>query len=160
PNLLREFLLRIEKDKPPRSVIQSLESSFVDVVGYSRFEICGSKNAGNKTALILPDIATCGACLREIFDQTNRRYRYPFTNCTNCGPRFSIIEALSYDRANTSMRKFVMCAKCKREYDDPLDRRFHAQPNACPQCGPKLRLWNKNGAILLEGDGALLQAID
>src|SRR5262249_17982289 len=160
PNLLREFLLRIEKDKPPRSVIQSLESSFVDAVGYSRFEIGESKNAGDKMPLILPDIATCGDCLREIFDQTNRRYRYPFTNCTNCGPRFSIIEALSYDRANTSMRKFVMCAECKREYEEPLDRRFHAQPNACPQCGPQLRLCNENSATLSACDDALRQASD
>src|SRR5215831_11311559 len=148
PNLLREFLLRIEKDKPPRSVIQSLESSFVDAVGYSRIEICESKNAGDKTALILPDIATCGDCFREIFDQTNRRYRYPFTNCTNCGPRFSIIEALPYDRSNTSMRKFAMCEACEREYHDPLDRRFHAQPNACSKCGPHLEFWSKDGKAI------------
>src|SRR5205823_10075335 len=93
----------------------------------------------DKTAFILPDIATCVDCLREILDPNNRRFRYPFTNCTNCGPRFSIVEALPYDRSNTSMKKFVMCDECEREYHDPLNRRFHAQPNACPKCGPQDR---------------------
>ena len=97
---------------------------------------CESEERGDKTALILPDIATCVDCLREILDPNNRRFRYPFTNCTNCGPRFSIVEALPYDRSNMSMKKFVMCDECEQEYHDPLDRRFHAQPNACPKCGP------------------------
>ena len=83
-----------------------------------------------------PDIATCPDCLHDTFDPTNRRYLYPFTNCTNCGPRFSIIESLPYDRPNTTMKHFPMCPECRAEYEDPLDRRFHAQPNACPVCGP------------------------
>jgi hydrogenase maturation protein HypF len=137
---LEQFLLRIESGKPVRSFIQSLESSWLDAVGFKKFEIRQSETGGGKTALVLPDIATCPYCLREIFDPANRRYRYPFTNCTNCGPRFSIIEALPYDRANTSMKRFAMCPACQAEYDDPRNRRFHAQPNACPVCGPRLEL--------------------
>ena len=157
---LRKFLLRLERDKPPRAIVQSLEPSFLDAIGHGGFEIRESDNRGDKTALILPDIATCADCLREILDPTNRRFRYPFTNCTNCGPRFSIIEKLPYDRANTSMKKFAMCPECEREYHDPLDRRFHAQPNACPKCGPQLKLWDENGATISEQDNALRRAAD
>jgi hydrogenase maturation protein HypF len=139
--MLEQFLLRLEAEKPPHSFIQSLEASWLDAVGFKNFEIRESETGGDKTALILPDIATCPDCLRDIFDPANRRYRYPFTNCTHCGPRFSIIELLPYDRANTSMKSFTMCPKCQAEYDDPRDRRFHAQPNACPVCGPRLELW-------------------
>ena len=138
---LEKFLLRLETEKPPRSFIQSLEASWLDPVGYMAFEIRPSETGGSKTALVLPDIATCPDCLREIFDPQNRRHLYPFTNCTNCGPRFSIIESLPYDRANTSMKAFTMCPQCQAEYDDPRNRRFHAQPNACPVCGPRLELW-------------------
>jgi len=159
-NSVREFLFRIEKENPPRAVIQSLESSFVDVIGYTQFEICESEERGDKTVLILPDIAACADCLREVVDRKNRRFRYPFANCTNCGPRFSIIEGLPYDRANTSMKKFTMCRECEREYHDPLDRRFHAQPNACPKCGPQLELWNEDGAVLAERDDSLRYAAD
>jgi len=154
---LDAFLLRLEEEKPPRAIIYSLESSFLDPVGYREFEIRSSEDHGDKSALILPDIATCPDCLGEVLDPGNRRFRYPFTNCTNCGPRFSIIEELPYDRANTSMKKFTMCAECEREYRDPLDRRFHAQPNACPECGPQLELWDENGAIISEQDEALSQ---
>ena len=124
-DFVQQFLLRLEKEKPPRAVIQSLESSFRDPVGYERFEILYSEDAGEKTVLISPDIATCRDCVNETFDPKNRRFRYPFTNCTNCGPRFSIIESLPYDRAKTSMKKFTMCDECEREYHDPRDRRFH-----------------------------------
>jgi hydrogenase maturation protein HypF len=138
---LEQFLLRLEAEKPPRSFIQSLEASWLDPVGYMEFEIRPSETGGDRTALVLPDIATCPDCLREILDPNNRRYRYPFTNCTHCGPRFSIIDSLPYDRANTSMKAFTMCPQCRAEYDNPADRRFHAQPNACPVCGPQLELW-------------------
>ena len=145
---LEEFLLRLESEKPPRSSVQSLEASWLDPIGYTGFEIRESEAGGAKTALVLPDIATCPDCLGEIFDPLNRRYGYPFTNCTNCGPRFSIIESLPYDRANTSMKGFTMCPQCQAEYNDPLDRRFHAQPNACPICGPRLELWDRKGKPL------------
>jgi hydrogenase maturation protein HypF len=157
---LETFLLRIEREKPPRSFIQSLEFSFLDPKGYRNFEIKESEPSGKKEALILPDIATCRDCLEEIFDPQNRRFRYPFTNCTNCGPRFSIIEDLPYDRSNTTMKKFNMCGKCLSEYNDPLNRRFHAQPNACPNCGPHLELWNRKGKILASHDEALMQAVE
>jgi hydrogenase maturation protein HypF len=157
---LESFLLRIEPEKPPRSFIQSLESSFLDPKGFTRFEIRESDSAGEKTALVLPDIAVCPDCLNDISDPDNRRYRYPFTNCTNCGPRFSIIESLPYDRAGTTMKKFVMCSECAGEYENPLDRRFHAQPNACPQCGPHLELWDGEGKTLALRDQSLVAAVD
>lgn len=154
---LRQFLLRIEKEKPLRASIQSLESSLLDAVGYDQFKIAYSEQGGPKTVLVLPDIATCSDCLREILEPADRRYRYPFTNCTNCGPRFTIIEALPYDRSNTSMKRFEMCADCRREYSDPMDRRFHAQPLACPECGPHLELWNARGEMVAQGDDAMIQ---
>jgi hydrogenase maturation protein HypF len=159
-DILRQFLLRLEKEKPSRAVIQSLEYSFLDVVGYEGFEIGESDEFGPKTALILPDIATCADCLRDVLDPGDRRYCYPFTNCTNCGPRFSVIAALPYDRPNTSMKGFVMCPECEREYRDPHDRRFHAQPNACPRCGPQLELWDATGSVLSRADDALRQTAE
>ncbi len=135
---LAEFLERLPLEKPPRSIIHTLESTWLDLAGYDQFEIRHSDSQGAKTVLVLPDIATCEECLAEALDPADCRYRYPFTNCTNCGPRFTIIQALPYDRPNTTMRQFIMCPACQAEYDNPLDRRFHAQPNACPICGPKL----------------------
>ena len=156
--LLDQFVLRLQNEKPPRAFIQSFEFSFLDNVGYSSFEIKESDGAGSKTVLILPDIATCPECLAEILDPHNRRYLYPFTNCTNCGPRFSILESLPYDRPNTSMKRFKMCPDCQREYEDPNDRRFHAQPTACPVCGPSLELWNEEGETICGHRDALLGA--
>ncbi len=156
---LEIFFQRIKQEKPPHSIIQSIEPVFLDVIGYTKFEIRHSID-GDKTVAILPDLATCADCLREIFTPTNRRYRYPFTNCTNCGPRFSIVEALPYDRFNTTMKNFVMCDACQAEYEDKSDRRFHAQPNACPQCGPHLELWDRDGKILASGDSAVLMVVD
>ena len=157
---LDEFLRRVEHEKPPRSFIQSLESSFLDPLGFTGFEIRHSEETGVKTALVLPDMATCPDCLHDISDPANRRYQYPFTNCTNCGPRYSIIEALPYDRPNTSMKAFALCDDCRAEYENPLDRRFHAQPNACPKCGPHLELWDREGRVLATHHDALLQAAE
>ncbi len=136
-----EFLKRLQSEKPPLSSIQSMETTWLDAAGFNTFEIRASTAGGDKTALVMPDIATCPECRREIFDPKNRRFGYPFTNCTHCGPRFSLIESLPYDRANTAMKNFIMCPACQSEYDDPGDRRFHAQPNACPVCGPQLEFW-------------------
>jgi hydrogenase maturation protein HypF len=157
---LETFLLRLEKDKPAPSSIQSLETTFLDPVRYRKFEIRTSDINGDKVTLVLPDIATCRECLVEIHDPNDRRYRYPFTNCTNCGPRYSIIESLPYDRARTSMRSFEMCVSCRREYEDPRDRRFHAQPNACPACGPRLELWDGAGRLLTTRHEALAKAAE
>ena len=110
--------------------------------------------------MIVPDMATCTDCLREIRDPTNRRYHYPFTNCINCGPRFSVLQKLPYDRPHTSMRHFKLCEQCQAEYENPLDRRFHAQANACPVCGPYLELWDRNGTRLEPHDQALKMAGD
>lgn len=155
----REFLLRLEAERPPHCVIHGLEAVELDPVGQTGFTIRPSEESGEKTALVLPDIATCADCLREIFDPADRRYRYPFTNCTHCGPRYSILEALPYDRANTSMKGFALCPACRAEYEDPRHRRFHAQPNACPQCGPHLALWDAAGRELARRDEALAGAV-
>jgi len=152
------FLLRIEAEKPPRSIIQSLEGAWLDPVGYKKFEITSSEAGGERTALVLPDIATCPDCVREIFDPHNRRYLYPFANCTHCGPRFSIIESVPYDRGNTAMKRFALCPQCQEEFDNPLDRRFHAQPNACPACGPRLELWDRDGQAIHVGHESILKA--
>ena len=106
----------------------------------------------NGSALISPDTPTCDDCLEELFDPADRRYRYPFINCTNCGPRFTIIKDVPYDRERTTMAVFEMCGDCAREFHDPADRRFHAQPNACPQCGPRVRLLDAHGHEILDGD--------
>lgn len=149
------FVTRLGAEQPPQSRIISIESTWLDTVPYEQFEIRESRSGGVTTAFVLPDIATCDDCRREIFDPGDRRYRYPFTNCTNCGPRFSIIDALPYDRANTTMRQFEMCPACREEYENPLSRRFHAQPNACPACGPRLSLWDRDGTCLAQGSVAL-----
>jgi hydrogenase maturation protein HypF len=157
---LEQFLLRLRRDKPAQSSIESLDSHFLDLAGFADFEIRQSDGAGEKSALILPDIATCSACLHEVFDPADRRYLYPFTNCTHCGPRFSILESIPYDRVHTTMKRFVMCGRCRAEYDNPLDRRFHAQPSACPQCGPRLELWDSRGEVLAQKHEVLLAAAE
>jgi hydrogenase maturation protein HypF len=157
---LDEFILRIEKEKPSVSVITSMEFSFLDSKGYKSFEIQKSESHGEKTALILPDIAVCLDCLREMFEPSDRRFRYPFINCTNCGPRFSIIESIPYDRPNTSMKSFQMCEECRSEYENPTNRRFHAQPIACPECGPHVELWNETGKVISSHEEALLETAE
>ena len=155
---LEAFRDRLEEEPPGRAVVQSIETCWLDAAGYDGFEIRDSSEDGVISALVMPDIALCRDCLRELEDPSDRRFRYPFTNCTNCGPRFSIIESLPYDRPNTSMKRFEMCPACRAEYEDPRDRRFHAQPNACPACGPQLALWNQAGEPIARRDDALRMA--
>lgn len=135
------FIRKIQQEAPPLSRIRSLETRPLPLEKHDNdFEIVASSGGGRVRTQISPDIATCPHCAAEIMDRNDRRFDYAFTNCTNCGPRYTIIEALPYDRENTSMKKFRMCERCLSEYRNPVDRRFHAQPNACPECGPSL-LW-------------------
>ncbi len=132
------FVGAVLHEPPPLAWIQASDSTEIPALGEPSFTIRGSLSVTGEFALVSPDIATCEDCLRDLADPTNRRYRYPFTNCTNCGPRYTIVRDIPYDRPNTTMSKFALCDACRREYEDPADRRFHAQPNACPVCGPSL----------------------
>ncbi len=142
---IEQFLLDLREQAPPRAHIEDITISHCSPAAYEHFEIRHSIAEEGKYQLISPDIATCQDCLKEILTSNDRRSRYPFTNCTNCGPRFTIIKDIPYDRPLTTMNHFQMCPECQREYDDPLNRRFHAQPNACPKCGPTLELVDAQG---------------
>jgi hydrogenase maturation protein HypF len=141
-----ESLVAFEKDlaakSPPLAHIVEIQSRPHPLQNYADFRITSSRGESVMATLISPDVAVCDDCLREMFDPADRRYHYPFINCTNCGPRYTIIDDIPYDRPKTSMRHFTMCPLCQAEYDDPLNRRFHAQPNACPACGPQISLWD------------------
>ena len=136
------------KFPPPAAQILTFRQSAIAPETTADFEIVASSRADDRIVSIPPDLATCPDCLAEIFDPANRRYRYPFTNCTNCGPRFTIAIGIPYDRETTTMRAFEMCDECRREYEDVNDRRFHAQPNACPDCGPRLSFHDADGMRL------------
>lgn len=157
--LLKDFTEKIKSEKPPISLIQKINIEDLPLNHFRDFKIRKSDISGSPDVIVLPDFAACEECVNEIFDSGNRRYLYPFTNCTNCGPRFSIIESLPYDRSRTTMKKFDMCPKCKAEYENPDDRRFHAQPNACPVCGPHVELWNAGGKILDFYNDAILDTV-
>lgn len=146
------FISDLEHKAPPLAKIETISVSFDSPVGYDGFEIRQSKPEAGKYQLVSPDIATCDACQGDVFTPGNRRFHYPFTNCTNCGPRFTIIKDIPYDRPLTTMSAFTMCPDCQREYQDPLDRRFHAQPNACPICGPALQLTDNSGSAVDSSD--------
>jgi hydrogenase maturation protein HypF len=138
PERVTLFEQRLELERPKASVVTVRESSPIALEGSARFEILASDNDSGKSVNVLPDLATCRECREELFDPANRRFEYPFTNCTNCGPRYTIVVDIPYDRPNTTMRDFALCPECRVEYEDPANRRFHAQPNACPVCGPQL----------------------
>jgi hydrogenase maturation protein HypF len=143
--IVAAFLEQLSAAAPPRAVIHDMDVLSIETQHSSAFRIMESESGGAKQAVVLPDIATCDDCRAELLDPADRRAGYAFTNCTNCGPRFSIIRALPYDRANTTMVGFAMCDRCRGEYRYTLDRRFHAQPNACPVCGPQLELLDATG---------------
>ena len=134
------FVAALPREAPSRAYIAELARESAEPEGVAGFVILESAAAPGEYQLVSPDIATCDDCRRELLDPQDRRFAYPFTNCTNCGPRFTIIEDLPYDRERTTMRRFPMCPACRREYEDPLDRRFHAEPTACPVCGPRAEL--------------------
>jgi hydrogenase maturation protein HypF len=148
---LKEFIEDIRKAPPSISSVEAIEEALLPLFGYKEFVIKESTKKDVSSLLISPDIATCDDCLRELFDPKDRRLRYPFINCTNCGPRFTIIKDIPYDRPRTTMSKFEMCKECREEYEDPQNRRFHAQPNACRVCGPKIFLLDRAGKEI-EGD--------
>ena len=145
---LDRFVVRLTDEAPPLADIVSVRTDLVETEpAAGAFEIRASVDAPGTRTLIPPDVATCADCLREIRNPADRRFGYPFTNCTNCGPRWTIIGRIPYDRPHTSMARFTMCPACQAEYDDPGDRRFHAQPNACPECGPRVWLEDDTGPI-------------
>jgi hydrogenase maturation protein HypF len=136
-----QFLKELKLNPPSLARIESTNIlDQLERAHYDDFRIAGSESKGQKFVPVSTDVATCADCLRELFDPRDRRFRYPFINCTNCGPRFTIIEDVPYDREQTTMREFAMCEQCRAEYQSPLDRRFHAEPVACAACGPQLYL--------------------
>jgi len=157
------FLSRMRDEKPACAHVASESIERALPVGYSEFTIRDfgreTEERGKKTAWVSPDLATCKSCLEEMRDPNNRRYRYPFINCTQCGPRFTIIESLPYARERTTMKSFLQCKLCSSEFGDPTNRRFHAEPNACPTCGPTLSWWSAKGNLLSHGEDAFQAAV-
>ncbi|NQT62396.1 MAG: carbamoyltransferase HypF [Candidatus Marinimicrobia bacterium] len=149
---LEQFESRLRPEAPPLSTIISVEIEEIPAMDESDFTIVASYDNASVSTLISPDVALCDDCKAELFDDKNRRYRYPFINCTNCGPRYTIIENIPYDRPFTSMKHFPLCKACHTEYQDPGDRRFHAQPNACPECGPQVWLTDQKGERIESND--------
>jgi len=145
---LQEFVKALQTKFPPLAIVQEIKVEELPLKGFSSFVIEKSKTTKKKSTFIPPDTAVCEECLKEFFDPSDRRYHYPFIVCTHCGPRFSIVKDLPYDRSNTSMNVFEMCEECRKEYEDPLNRRFHTQPTACPKCGPRLAFYDKNQTLI------------
>jgi hydrogenase maturation protein HypF len=152
PPALDDFLAHLREQPPPLARIENVDCQIIPPKGESAFNIVGSQGEVERSVLISPDTPTCDDCIKELFDPFDRRYRYPFINCTNCGPRFTIIKDVPYDRERTTMGLFEMCGDCEGEFHDPVNRRFHAQPNACPRCGPRVRLLDAHGHEILDGE--------
>jgi hydrogenase maturation protein HypF len=155
---LDRFLSTVENYPPPQSRIEDIKVEKIPYRAYQHFIIKESEKKESKSVLVSPDLATCEDCLKELFDPVDRRFGYPFLNCTNCGPRLTIIQDTPYDRDKTTMNIFKMCSRCDQEYHNPENRRFHAQPNACPVCGPKLRLVDDKARVQHPSDPVDLTA--
>ncbi len=155
---LDEFLTALSTEPPPLALIESLTWERRPLEGERGFQIRASGAQGPEAVFVSPDVATCAACLVELFDPADRRYLYPFVNCTNCGPRLTIVTGAPYDRERTTMGEFPMCARCRAEYEDPADRRFHAETTCCPDCGPRLVLTDHEGRRQGAGDPIALLA--
>ncbi len=149
---IQQFIDDLPRRKPPLAHIVDVVDQPVPVSGFTSFAIVKSRSSATRATLISPDVMVCADCLAEMRDPSDRRFGYPFINCTNCGPRYTIIDDIPYDRPKTSMRHFIMCHRCQAEYDDPDNRRFHAQPNACPDCGPHVTLCRPDGAVVVTAD--------
>lgn len=158
-NLLR-FQARLQTESPRPSKIQTLTATQIPNVGEHTFSIRPSQSDGRRQPVISPDLATCLNCVQDIIDPQSRRYHYPFTTCTQCGPRYSIVLRLPYDRLSTTMDQFPLCSDCQHEFDSPLDRRFHAESISCPGCGPQIALWNYEGSILAQREDGIRKACD
>jgi hydrogenase maturation protein HypF len=157
---VERFLIRLDQEMPPRAQVFKRRSAPLSPCGESLFVVAPSTHASAGAAVVMADLATCPDCLREILDPADRRFGYAFTSCMHCGPRYSIIEALPYDRARTTMRHFPLCDACQAEYRDPYCRRFQAEPIACADCGPRLALWNDRGTVTACGPAAIQEAAD
>ncbi len=160
PEAIEAFVRRLSEDAPPLARVRGVDAQDVPTLGEPGFAIVASERGGDATAPVTPDSATCAECLAELSDPEDRRYRYPFLNCTNCGPRFTIVRGIPYDRPLTTMAGFEMCEACRTEYEDPGDRRFHAQPNACPACGPQVRLLERDGTPVADVGDPVRAAAD
>jgi len=156
---MRSFESDLAENPPPLAHVVEISGRSESVKKYPDFSIVKSRGQAQMSTLISPDVSICDDCRRELFDSNDRRYLYPFINCTNCGPRYTIIDDIPYDRPGTSMRHFKMCAACQAEYDDPTDRRFHAQPNACAECGPHVSLYT-NHRESVDTDNPIEKAAD
>ena len=155
-----DFVDSISSESPPLARIVKVETTDLPYLPIEGFKIISSRALKSRSTLISPDVCTCSDCLRELLDPQDRRYRYPFINCTNCGPRYTIIQDIPYDRDKTTMAHFKMCPECRGEYDDPLDRRFHAQPNACWDCGPQVWIEDAQANVIAARDEAIVKAVE
>ncbi len=157
--VVETFLQRMRTDAPPSASVETVSTTVVPVLDDAGFSINQSAESGQRVLVIPPDLATCADCQRELADPHDRRFRYPFLTCTQCGPRYSLLTAIPYERSNTTMAGFTLCSACDAEYGAKTDRRFHAEPIACPTCGPSLCLWNEQGHEVADGDEALQRAV-